>query len=89
MKVTVYANWCEQEVINKAEYEERLKEHIDERFNDQEAFIEYLCNEISMEDIWKATSNASTRKHILEQWQQQCKEEIYDEDEYEEVSIEV
>lgn len=74
MKVTVYVNHEDEEVINEKEFTERLDKATEEMAKDNLAFEEWVNDYLSAYDIWKATPEE--REEITKKWKEYCREYI-------------
>lgn len=74
MKITVYVNHEDEEVINEKEFTERLDKATEEMAKDNLAFSEWIDDYLSAYDIWKATPEE--REEILKKWKDYCRDYI-------------
>lgn len=77
MKITVYADFNNEEVITEKEYLKRLNEAATEMTEDTSLFNEWLEDTYSSSDIWRATSEQ--REEILKEWKAYCLDYIENE----------
>lgn len=93
MKVKVYVNYVEQELLSEADFNKRKEEAIAERYKspDEDSFSEWFGEEFynSMLGIINDTENFVAR--VKEAWAKQAKAEIEDDfnDDWAEEEIEV
>lgn len=77
MKITVYADFNNEEVITEKEYLKRLNEAVAEMAEDTALFYEWLEDTYSASEIWRATPEK--HEEIIKEWKNHCQE--YTEDE--------
>ena len=57
MKVTVYANWHEGEVISEKEYKEKIEKSANEYVESHADFVDWLNDNYKADDIWEMSEN--------------------------------
>ena len=87
MKVKVYANWDDGEILNKATYDKMFEEKVAELMKDECDFLEWLDDNYDIAEIWKATN--TDRIKIYNDWEECCKESVRINSDYDEVEIEI
>lgn len=87
MKVKVYANWDDGEIVNKATYDKMLEEEVAELVKDDYEFFSWIYDNFDISEIWNATD--ADRITIRNDWEECCKERARREFDYEEVEIEI
>ena len=53
MKVTVYVNWHEEEVISEKEYKEKIEKSANEYVESHADFADWLNDQYCADDIWE------------------------------------
>ena len=90
MKVVLYVNWSEQEILTEEEYNHRVNAAIADRVESRERFAEWLADECFRPiDLFHA-DNEKKRK-IFSEWRGECEtnvQEMYN-DEYEQITLEM
>lgn len=70
MKITVYADFNNEEVITEKEYLKRLNEAVAEMAEDTALFYEWLEDTYSASEIWRATPEK--HEEIIKEWKDHC-----------------
>ena len=87
MKVKVYANWNDGEILNKADYDKIFKEEVAEMMEDEYEFSCWLDDNYDIAEIWKATE--ADRLEIRNNWKEFCEASARSGSNYDEVEIEI
>ena len=90
MKVVLYVNWSEQEVLTEKEYDCRVSDAIADRVNNRERFAEWL-DDACFRPIDLFYADEEKKRKIFLEWQGACETdafEMYD-DEYEKIELEL
>lgn len=96
MKIKVYVDWKNQEILSEKDYNEfkdrKVNEIADNYFEDKYEFNEFLTdNDYDYADIFNMTDKE--KEEVKEKWKAQCKdsaEEAFgDEYDYDEIELEV
>lgn len=70
MKVTVYVNWHNEEVISKKEYEEKIEKEAKEYIESRADFCEWLNEHYEADSIW--FMNEEERASLMEEYYEAC-----------------
>ena len=95
MKIKVYVNWKDEEVLNEKDYMEfrdrKVNEIADDYFEDDYEFGEFLSEDYTRSEIFRMTEE--DKEKVKKAWKAQCKEsaeETFDDEyNYEEVEVEI
>ena len=95
MKIKLYVDWMNEEILNEKEYEKEILEYAEGREKDDSySFAEFLDDYLEREEqdlAYLFNVNEKERKKILELWKENCLEvtrENFD-DNYKVIEIEV
>ena len=90
MKVVLYVNWSEKEILTEEEYNLRVSEAVADRVESRERFAEWLYDAcFSPIDLFYA--DEEKKRKIFAEWRGACEVdafEMYD-DEYEQITLEM
>lgn len=70
MKVIVYANWNEREVISEKEYKEMIEKSAEEYVESYADFADWLNDNYHPDDIWEMSEN--DRNAVKEEYREVC-----------------
>ena len=70
MKVIVYANWQEREVISEKEYKNKIEESAKEYIESYADFADWLNGNYHADDIWEMS--ISVKAKIEEEYREAC-----------------
>lgn len=87
MKVKVYVNWDDGEILNKENYDKMLKGAVVEMMENRNEFSCWLDDNYDIAEIWEATD--ADRLKIRNDWEEYCKEEARRNFDYDEREIEI
>ena len=89
MKVSVFVNHCEQEVLTKAEYENRIKEEVERQCDNREGFEGFLDENYYFEELFNASEEK--KKEILEDYKEYLTANVTDDfgNEWDEYTLDV
>ena len=89
MKVSVFVNHCEQEVLTKAEYENRIKEEVERQCDNREGFESFLDENYYFEELFNASEEK--KREILEDYKEYLTANIIDDfgNEWDEYTLDV
>lgn len=72
MKVKVYVNWFDREVINEKEFEKKVEETTQDYKEDKCFFDEWLNDHYSANEVWNL--NEEERKEVQKDFLIKCEE---------------
>ena len=87
MTIKVFVDWDEHEVINEAEYKEKIRQETEEMMVDKEEFYDWLSNNYMPQTIWEMTE--AERAEVQELWEQACKDNAEIESDFEMIMVEI
>ena len=87
MTIKVFVDWQNEEILTEEEYDKRVKEMAEDLRTNDYIFSEFLEERYSHRELWDA--DEKQRAKIMEHWVDQCLEDAYREQGYEEVELEV
>jgi hypothetical protein len=87
MKVKIFVDWDEQEVISEAEYKERIRQESEKRMADKEYFHEWLGDNYTPQAIWELTE--AGRIEVQGLWERECKDTVEVESDFVMTEIEI
>lgn len=87
MKVKVYVNWDDGEILNEADYDKMIDEAAAEMVKDDNDFFYWIYNNFDISEIWNATD--ADRVTIRNDWRECCKERARRDFDYDEREIEI
>ena len=87
MTIKVFVDWRNKEILTEEEYDKRVKEMAEDLRTNDCNFSEFLEEKYSHRELWDA--DEKQRAKIMEHWADQCLEDAYCEQDYEEVELEV
>ena len=87
MKVKVYVNWDNAEILNKEDYDRMFKKEVAKLMEDRDEFFCWLDDNYDIAEIWEATE--ADRLKIRNCWEECCKESVRINSDYDEVEIEI
>ena len=89
MLISVFVNHCEQEVLTKAEYENRIKGAVEEQFDNRVGFEGFLDENYYFEELFDASEEK--KKEILEDYKEYLTENVTDDfgNEWDEYTLDV
>ena len=71
MKVKVYVNYDYREVMSEKEYEKRVNRFLDDYFNDNDSFAEWLEESYNPYEVWGF--DEAKREAVREEYGKQCR----------------
>jgi len=87
MKVKVYVNWENKDILDKEDYDAEIKRTAESLIEDRIDFFDWLGYNYCFKEIWEATD--ADRIKIRNDWEECCKETARCNSDYEEVEIEI
>lgn len=92
MKIKLYVDWDNHQVLNQDQYEERLSEAADELFADDNCLAEWLDENFTLLDIFQAgeAKKEEIRADFIDYCQENAENALSDDgEEYEEVNLDI
>ena len=77
MKVKLYVNWDDGEILSEKQMESRLRERASDIFKDEDEFSEWLHDEYTISDIFNM--NEEEKDQVRQKWGEACLESAQDE----------
>ena len=74
MLISIFVNHCEQEVLSQANYENRIKDRVEEDFNNRVGFGTFLDENYYSEELFNASEEK--QREILEDYKEYLAEYI-------------
>ena len=71
-KKVFYVNWHEQEVMTEEEFNDTVRERINELMEDTHALGDFVTDNYNYADIGQALVDADFREEIMEQYKKWC-----------------
>lgn len=68
MLISIFVNHCEQEVLSQANYENRIKDRVEEDFNNRVGFETFLVDNYYYGELFDASEEK--KKEILEDYKE-------------------
>lgn len=87
MKIKVFVDWVEHEVISEAEYKEKIRQESEKMMANEEYFYDWLGDNYTPQAIWALTE--AGRIEVRGFWERECKEIAELESDFEMVTVEI
>ena len=71
-KKVIYINWNEQEVMTEEEFNDSVRERMDELVGDTHCFGDFVTDNYDYADIGHALMDAGFREEVLESYKEWC-----------------
>ncbi len=75
-KKVIYINWNEQEVLTEEEFNDSVRERLDELMEDTYCFGEFVTDNYDYTDIGHALMHADFREEVFERYKEWCYNQV-------------
>lgn len=90
MKIKIYVNWQDEEILQEKDYQKRIEQKTEDYSENKDYFDEFLTDETySLEQVFNFTEDE--RKEIRKRFLEQCKDWAKDriENDFEMITLEI
>ena len=77
-KKIIYINWNEQEVLTEEEFNDTVREKLDELMEDAYALGDFVSDHYDCTEIGRALMTATFREAVLEHYKEWCYNQVTD-----------